>query len=363
MRLPAAGLSAVTAAALLTTTCAGTVAPITYSVMPSALTPVSGERNKAKDFGRVFCSTLAHLKDPEGHAWGDCAKYIDIAQPAQSQGAVTSPYRFLLVGGFGGECLKDVRAFGPSIAHLKDAHGIAVEYFAVPPYAPSEENGKAIAKHIDEGWSGDRAHRYVLIGYDKGAADLVEALRVLDEAPAKVAAVVTIAGIVGGIWRPEDLRLLMQPGQPWISASCPGNVQDAMASVTREVRQSVLRASPLQVPGYSIVAASTLAETSSALRPMWKRLSLYARDQDGEVIGWEGLLPDGKYLGTVKADHWAVALPFDETPKPPTGVDRSRFPRDGLLEAIVRFVTADLPAAEPAERQDRRGDVFNRLGS
>jgi hypothetical protein len=350
MRLLPPGLAAATAAALVTTTCVGTTVPITYSVMPTALTPVAGDRNKAKDFGRVFCSTLAHLKDPEGRGWGDCAKYLEITEAPQAQGPVTSAYRFLLVGGFGGECLKDVRAFGPSIAHLKDAHGIAVEYFAVPPYAPSEENGKAIAKHLDEGWTGDRGHQYVLIGYDKGAADLLEALRVLDEAPAKVAAVVTIAGIVGGVWRPEDLHVLMQPGQPWISASCPGNVQDALASVTREVRQSVLRASPVQVPGYSIVAASTLTETSSVLRPMWKRLSLYAREQDGVMVGWEALLPGSKYLGTLKADHWAVALPFDETTKPPKAVDRNRFPRDGLLEAIVRFVGADLPAAEAPGR-------------
>ena len=349
MRLLPPGFAAVAAAALLTAACAATTTPVTYSVMSTALIPVAADHNKARDFGRVFCSTLTHLKDPEGHAWGDCAKYIDIAEASQTQAALTSPYRFLLVGGLGGECLNG-RAFGPSIAHLKADHGLAVEYFAVPPYAPSEENGKAIAKHLDEGWSGDRAHRYVLIGYDKGAADLLEALRVLDDAPAKVAAVVTVAGIVGGVWRPEDLRLLMQPGQPWISANCPGNVQDAMASVTREVRQSVLRASPLQVPGYSVVASSTLADTSSALRAMWKRLSLYAKEQDGEVIAWEGLLPGAKYLGTVKADHWAVALPFDQAAKLPKAVDRNRFPRDGLLEAIVRYVSADLPAAEATGR-------------
>jgi hypothetical protein len=348
MRLVLAGVFSVAAAAAMA--CVATAPPVTYSVMPTSLTPIEADHNKAKEFGRVFCSTLTHLKDPDGHAWGDCAKYIDIAEPPQPQPALITPYRFLLVGGFGGECLKDVRAFGPSIAHVKDAHGIAVEYFAVAPYAPSEENGKSIAKHLDEGWSGDHVHRYVLVGYDKGAADLLEALRVLDRAPTKVAAVVTIAGLVGGVWLPEDLRALMQPGRPWVAASCPGNVQDAMASVAREVRQSVLRASPLQVPGYSIVAASALADTSSALRAMWKRLSVYAKEQDGEVVAWEGVLPGGKYLGTARADHWAVALPFDEAPQPLKAIDRNRFPRDALFEAIVRFVSADLPAVEAAGR-------------
>jgi hypothetical protein len=35
-------------------------------------------------------------------------------------------------------------------------------------------------------------------------------------------------------------------------------------------------------------------------------------------------------------------MPFEESPQPPKSVDRNHFPRDALLEAIVRFVTADL---------------------
>jgi hypothetical protein len=357
MRLFPAGVCSAAVAALASmSACVATAPPVTYSVMPTALTPVDADHNKARDFGRVFCSTLTHFKDPDGHAWGDCAKYIEIAEPPQAQPPLATPYRFLLVGGFGGDCLKDVRAFGPSIAHLKDAHQIAIEYFAVAPYASSEENGKSIAKHIDEGWAGDKTHRYVLLGYDKGAADLLEALRVLEATPTKVAAVVTIAGLVGGVWLPEDVRALMQPEHPWVAPSCPGNVKDGMASVTRDVRQSVLRASPLQVPGYSIVASSALADTSAALRPMWKRLSVYAKEQDGELVAWESVLPDGRYLGTARADHWAIALPFDEAPHPVKSpralkaIDRNRFPRDALFEAIVRFVSADLPAAEPAGR-------------
>src|ERR1019366_596981 len=106
---------------------------------------------------------------------------------------------------------------------------------------------------------------------------------------------------------------------PWVAPSCPGNVKDGMASVTRDVRQSVLRASPLQVPGYSIVASSALADTSAVLRPMWKRLSVYAKEQDGELVAWESVLPGGKYLGAARADHWAVALPFEEAPQPSKG--------------------------------------------
>jgi hypothetical protein len=322
--------------------CGAAAPPITYPVMPSALTPIDADHDKAKDFARVFCSTLPHLKDKDGHAWGDCAKYLEMSEPARTQTAFTTPFRFLFVSGFGAECFKDVRAFSPSIAHLKTAHQIDVEYFAVAPFGSSEENGHSIAKHIDEGWAADKTRRYVLIGYSKGAADLLEALRLLTEPRTKVAALVTVAGAVGGSWLPDEIRGLMEGSHPWIAPGCPGNVRDGLHSLTRELRLRFLRENPLSVPGYSIVAASAHDETSTILRGMWKQLSIYAKEQDSQLVAWEAVLPGGKYLGAARADHWAIAMPFEESPNPPKSVDRNHFPRDALLEAIVRFVTADL---------------------
>lgn len=329
-------------AAFLAAGCAGGRPPVTYSVMPAALTPVDAEHNKSRDFARVFCSTLPHLKDKDGKPWGSCDRYLESVDVAQTQNPFTTPYRFLFVAGFGGECLEAVRAYSTSIAHLKDAHQVAVEYFAVAPFGPSEENGSSIAKHIDEGWAADQSRKYVLVGYGKGAADLLEALRVLNAPRTKVAALVTVAGTVGGLWTPDDLRALMQGNQPWIAPNCPGNVQDGLHSLMRDVRQAFLRGNASPVPGYSIIGSSTLEDTSSVLRASWKRLSLYAREQDGQVVAWEAMLPGGKYLGAARADHWAIALPFDEAPTRLKMIDRNHFPRDALLEAIVRYVTADL---------------------
>ena len=315
--------------------------------MPAALGPIDAEHNKAKDFARVFCSTLTHLKDKDGRSWGDCARYLDLAEPAQTQTPIATRYRFLFVPGFGGECLKDVRAFSTSIAHLKATHQVEVEYFAVAPFASSEENGKSIARQVDAGWGADRTRRYVLIGYSKGSADILEALRVLDDVKTKVAAVVSVAGIVGGTWLPDEFGALMRPPQEWIAPGCPGNVQDGVQSLLREVRHAFLRQNQMPVAGYSIVGATSLDETSSLLRPSWKRLSVYAKEQDGQIVAWEGVLPGAKYLGAARADHWAIALPFGESPRPPKSIDRNHFPRDALLEAIVRYVSADLAAAEP----------------
>ncbi len=329
----------------------GCAAPIPQPapIMPASLVPIEGSRDRSHPFASAFCSTLAHFKQKGGRAWGDCARYLEADEPPQPQpkGPFATPYRFLFVSGFGGDCFKDVRAFAPSIAHLRDAHQVNVEAFAVSPFGSSEENGRSIAKHIDDGWAQDASRKYMLIGYDKGAVDLLEALRALNAPATKVAALVTIAGDIGGVWIPGDVRALMQPSQPWIGQGCPGNVGDGLHSLQRDVRERSLRENPLPVPGYSLVAASTAAETSRALRPSWDRLSRYSVEQDGQVVAWEAVLPGAKFLGTARADHWAVALPFDEAAQSGKAIDHNHFPRDALFEAIVRFVTDDLAAGTP----------------
>ena len=232
--------------------CAAGTPPVTYVVMPTALTPVDADHNKTKEFARVFCSSLSHFKDKGGRPWSECATYLDMFEAPQQQVQFETAYRYLLISGFGGDCFTDVRAFSTSITHLKDAHRLDVEYFAVTPYGSSEENGKSIARHIEEALARDRTRRYILIGYDRGAADLQEALRTLEEPKTKVAALVSVAGIVGGLWLPDLTRGLMEPSRPWIAPSCPGNMQDGVHSVVREVRQAFLRENPPRVPGGSI---------------------------------------------------------------------------------------------------------------
>jgi hypothetical protein len=62
------------------------------------------------------------------------------------------------------------------------------------------------------------------------------------------------------------------------------------------------------------------------------------------VIADDAVVPGGTFLGIARADHWAIALPFDEIADPVKRrralrwVDKNVYPRTALLEAIVRFV-------------------------
>jgi len=132
-------LAHLTAAALAAglAACVAHTPPVTYSIMPAALGPVDAEHNRAKDFARTFCSTLVHIKNKDGRSWGDCAKFIEMPEATEALAAISTRYRFMFVPGFGAECLRDVRAFSTSIAHLKEQHQIDVGYVSVAPFASS----------------------------------------------------------------------------------------------------------------------------------------------------------------------------------------------------------------------------------
>jgi hypothetical protein len=68
---------------------------------------------------------------------------------------------------------------------------------------------------------------------------------------------------------------------------------------------------------------------------------------DSQVLFYDQVTPGSTLFAYVNADHWAVAVPIART-HPTTGsmfVDQNDFPREALLEAIMRFVEEELAAA------------------
>jgi hypothetical protein len=54
-------------------------------------------------------------------------------------------------------------------------------------------------------------------------------------------------------------------------------------------------------------------------------------------------------VGILNADHWAVAVPVSRShPNTATAlVDKNDYPREALLEALLRFVEEDLATRDP----------------
>jgi len=307
--------------------------------------PAGPERTFAEFFNAVLT-----VENPDGGSWSPAGAYLEAAgqseKPSQAtmQRILQKPirqYRVLIVPGFMSACSftesATAGAFYQALEHLKTARGVDAQLLQVPDDS-SENNGKLIAQYLRE----HPGPKFIVVGHSKGAPDLQLALQ--DRAAAeRVAAFVSIAGAVGGSPLADlaEGRGFMRNVE--ISGGCVGKLGAALDSIQTTVRHAFALSHPdPPVPSYSLVAASTFANTSKILLPTWGLLGAGFRGkEDGMLIAADGILPGAKFLGTALADHVAVAHDFEQT-RMAKLYDKDHFPRTALLEALVRFIEADL---------------------
>ncbi len=305
------------------------------------------DSGQANTFPDLFCSVLAQ-KNPDTGDWGVCGKYFDGAARSDVKlEAVTTKYRVLIVPGFMSSCFSDSPAFQEGQKSLKEQYNLKVNLLQVPN-DPSELNAKAIASYLAEQSKTDQS-KWIVVGYSKGAPDVMTALVQEPEVAKQVAAFVSVAGAVAGS---PIADALPAAADRWIRQynmkGCQGDTAGGFKSLQRSARGAFLAANPhMPVPSYSIVTKSDQTNTSKALLQTWQLLSAYGPVQDGQLLREDAVVPDSKFLGVALSDHFAVALPFDKSSDSMirSGMDKTRYPRAALLEAIVRFVTADLDTA------------------
>jgi hypothetical protein len=193
--------------------------------------------------------------------------------------------------------------------------------------------------------------KFIVLGYSKGAPDLQVALAEEDGVSAAVGAFITVAGASGGS---PIADALPEQINGWVArfqnmGKCEGDLSTGFKSLKREMRQAFLSSYPDPVvPTYSLVAVSGKDNTSSALLRAQQLLSVFDPTNDAQLTKWDAIVPGAKYLGAARADHLAVALPFDKVADGElrTLMNHSRYPRATLLETLVRFVVADLDSAK-----------------
>ena len=192
--------------------------------------------------------------------------------------------------------------------------------------------------------------RIVLIGYSKGVPDVLEAVVRYPEIHSRIAAVVSIAGAVRGspiadqaTDRTADL-LVHFPG-----AQCDSGDGQAVASLRPAVRNAFLAANPL--PGdlryYSLVTLPTEDRISRVLEGGHRKLSRISPLNDGQLIYSDQIIPGSRLLAFLNADHWAAVLPIHREHRlvAATLVTRNDYPREALLETLMRFIDEDTPVA------------------
>ena len=109
---------------------------------------------------------------------------------------------------------------------------------------------------------------------------------------------------------------------------------------------------PPEIAYYSLVTYPEPDRISSVLGGMYRKLSQVDARNDSQVIYYDQIIPDSSLVGFINADHWALGVPIARNHSfiGATLVDRNDFPREALIEAVLRFVEEDL------ERRKRTGE-------
>jgi hypothetical protein len=191
------------------------------------------------------------------------------------------------------------------------------------------------------------APRLVLVGYSKGADDILEAVVRYPEIRPRVAAVVSAAGAVGGSALADDASQEEAEILRWVPGStCDKGDGGGVASLRPATRREWLAQNPLpsEIPYYSIVTLPTPDRVSKVLQSSYRKLGKIDWRNDSQVIYYDQIIPGSTLLGMLNADHWAVAVPLNRSHRTISGmfVDQNDYPREALLEAVLRFVEEDL---------------------
>jgi pimeloyl-ACP methyl ester carboxylesterase len=200
----------------------------------------------------------------------------------------------------------------------------------------------------------------VMVGYSKGAPDILEAIVNYPELRERVVAVISAAGAIGGsplanTADQKDLNLMLHfPG-----STCSEGDGGALESLRPAARRAWLASNPLppELVYYSLVTFPHPDRMSSVLNGSYRKLSKVDARNDSQVIYYDQMIPGSTLLGFVNADHWAIAVPISRshTFMGSTFVDKNDYPREAIFEAILRFVEEDLVQSGRLEELEDTG--------
>ena len=300
------------------------------------------------EFRALFCEALGDHPQNDGPPMA-CDFWLhrledEPAGPASGRPYSAAPMQVLLVTGAFSECFgEQARPFGDALDSLRDS-GIRIDTVVVGGRSGTVHNAREIADYLDA-WPIRPDIPLVLVGYSKGAIDILQFLVDFPEAAQRIDAVVGVAGSVGGSPLADDFDDLYEFLFSHLpSGHCPPGDGDVVHSLRTEVRDAWLRENelPASVDYYSIAAFRTRDRVARSLTIPWKTLLRHGLRNDGQLLVHDALIPGSTLLGYLDADHWAVALDIEEeSPLLAHRDEKARFPHRALLQAILRQVASN----------------------
>jgi len=193
-------------ATLLLCGCASTpILPFHDEAPAQVLTPIhaAGIKDGRARFRQIFCERF-EAAGPSAQARRDCLDYLQRLTDEPGAGEVPAPapvplqgIRFVVVSGFFGDVpLAGMRILGPSIDALA-RKGYRIEYLEVSGGGGDDYNAEQIAAHFRER-SFPEDEKLVVVGYSKGAMDLLHFLVRYPQLAQHVDAMVGYVGAING---------------------------------------------------------------------------------------------------------------------------------------------------------------------
>ena len=331
--------------------------PFSTETAPLILVPAAqaGVQDKRGRFREIYCAVLAaRVGEVPDHRPCDDALTRLGSEPAPSGqpvplGASSRHLVAAVVPGIGYSCFaKWLQPQGTVNEHVSK-YGYALTAIPVDALSGTTINARQIRDWVMARETGPGAPRLVLIGYSKGTPDVLEAIVNHPEIHARVAAVVSIAGAVGGSPLANEAEQYQADVlQHFPGAACDSGDGGGVASLRPAVRRAWLARNPLpgNVPMYSVVTFPQPERISSILQRTNRKLNLIDGRNDSQMIFYDQLIPGSTLLGYLNADHWAVVVPIARTHDTIGSlfVTQNAYPREALTEAVLRFVEEDLAA-------------------
>lgn len=322
--------------------------------------PVNGDLHDARGrFREIFCAVNAdHGKDlPDYRPCDETLTTIGVEPPPSGLPVSLShskeDYLVLLVPGLGYPCIKAWLDHDFSAPKHVAEYGYQVELLEVHGLASSAANAQQIRDFILALPAGSADRPLILMGHSKGAPDILEALVRYPELTEKVEAVVSYAGAVGGSPLANDtrqsyLKLLTKVPR----SECDEEDGGALQSLKPAVRRAWLEQHdlPQNIRYYSVVAFPDPGRISAGLKPSWRKLGELADARnDSQLVFYDQVIPGSSIVAFANADHWAMAVPVARQHRfaSLTFASHNDFPREVMLEALLRLIEEDLTVLNP----------------
>jgi pimeloyl-ACP methyl ester carboxylesterase len=341
--------------AALVAGCAGApLVPFSADTPPLVLVPagMAGVVDARARFREIYCAVLeAHGHDaPDYRPCDDALTRVGTEPAGAGRPVELGPSKRGLVAavvpGIGYDCFaKWLAPAGTTATHVRK-YGYDMMALQVDALSGTARNAQRIRDAV-MAMDPVGAPRLVLVGYSKGAPDVLDAIVRYPEIRGRVAAVVSAAGAVGGSPLANDAE---QYQAEWLQhfpgATCDAGDGGAVESLRPATRRAWLAQNPLppEVRYYSLVTFPQPERISSILTGSYNKLARIDGRNDSQVIFYDQVIPGSTLMGYVNADHWALVVPIARQHDTIGAlfVTQNAYPREALTEAILRFVEEDL---------------------